>query len=107
VCAEPGRPQVEIGAALTQAAGTSSGLPSAERVVDVLDRSPPARAADASGPARPTSIAAGRGLRARKTGAATPAADGLDLELTPGRRNRWDARPDDDKPADRARSYRR
>jgi hypothetical protein len=86
------RPQVEIVAALAQAARTSSGSAlggtGGRRAGSVATC---ARAADASGPARPTSIAAGEGLRARKTGAATPAVDGLDLELTPGRRNGWDA----------------
>jgi ATP-binding cassette subfamily C protein CydCD len=60
---------------------------SAGRVVDVLDRPSPAQE-----PPVPTTLPAPpytlriEGLRAFWPGAATPAVDGLDLELTPGRR---------------------
>jgi ATP-binding cassette subfamily C protein CydC len=60
---------------------------SAGRVVDVLDAPEPV-----SEPATPAALPDGpytlrlEGLRVRWPGAATPAVDGVDLELTPGRR---------------------
>ncbi|MCW2632600.1 MAG: transporter, CydDC cysteine exporter (CydDC-E) family, permease/ATP-binding protein CydC, partial [Pseudonocardia sp.] len=60
---------------------------SAGRVVDVLDAPEPV-----SEPATPAALPVGPytlrlvGLRVRWPGAATPAVDGVDLELTPGRR---------------------
>jgi ABC-type multidrug transport system fused ATPase/permease subunit len=60
---------------------------SAKRVVDVFDRPAPAHEprAPAALPAPPYTLRV-EGLRVHWPGASTPALDGLDLELTPGRR---------------------
>ncbi|MCU1628683.1 MAG: cydCD [Pseudonocardia sp.] len=60
---------------------------SAERVVDVLERPPPVREppTPVALPGPPHTLRV-EGLRVYWPGAATPAVDGLDLDLTPGRR---------------------
>jgi thiol reductant ABC exporter CydC subunit len=79
---------VEIVAVLAQAPQDLQRVrPSAERVVDVFDRASPAREplAPAALPGPPHTLRV-EGLRVCWPGSATPAVDGLDLELTPGRR---------------------
>jgi ATP-binding cassette subfamily C protein CydCD len=79
---------VEIVAVLAQAPQDLQRVRrSAERVVDVLDRPLPARepSMPAALPGPPHTLRV-EGLRVHWPGAATPALDGLDLELAPGRR---------------------
>jgi ATP-binding cassette subfamily C protein CydCD len=79
---------IEIVAVLAQAPQDLQRVRrSAERVIDLFDRSSPAcePLTPAALPDPPHTLRV-EGLRAHWPGAATPAVDGLDLELTPGRR---------------------